>query len=85
MICVLDVQGRYLPDWSEQSQLFQEFAEQGFDLVVLDLDMALEQLPQQGEVPAETIAIAQQTIAQLTLIGAEMELAQGWQDLLARK
>ena len=47
----------YLPEWSEQRQLYQEFATQGFDLVVLDLEIALEQLPDQGTVPVEVVEI----------------------------
>jgi chemotaxis protein histidine kinase CheA/ActR/RegA family two-component response regulator len=72
----------YLPDWNELKQLHQEFAEQGFDLVILDLEMAVNALPFPGVVPTETIKIAQATIAQLTQIGTEIELANGWQQLL---
>ncbi len=76
------VQRQYLPDWSEMLMVQQEFAEQGFDLVTLDLDMALEQLPTEGTVPTETVVIAQQTIEQLREIGAEMQMAEGWTNLL---
>lgn len=72
----------YLPEWSEQQQLHQEFAEQGFDLVVLDLEMALEQMPLQGEVPTPTVEIAQQTLAQLFEIGTDLQFASGWTELL---
>jgi chemotaxis protein histidine kinase CheA len=61
----------YLPEWNEQSQLHQEFAEQGFDLVVLDLDMVLEQLPATGVVPTETVEIAQRVMHDLQTIGSE--------------
>ena len=74
----LSVKERYLPDWNELKQVHQEFAEQGFDLVVLDLEMELANLPAQGAVPANIIATAQATIAQLTQIGVELELASGW-------
>ena len=72
----------YLADWNELKQLHQEFAEQGFDLVILDLEMAVNALPLPGVVPAETIKIAQATITQLTQIGTEIELANGWGQLL---
>jgi chemotaxis protein histidine kinase CheA len=73
---------RYLPEWNEQSLLHQEFAEQGFGLVVLELEMALEQMPQQGKIPTQTIEIAQQTIAQLQDIGKDLQFASGWTQLL---
>jgi chemotaxis protein histidine kinase CheA/CheY-like chemotaxis protein len=72
------VKAQYLPDWNEMKQVHQEFAEQGFDLVVLDLEIELTNLPAQGAVPENTIATAQATIAQLTQIGSELELASGW-------
>ena len=72
----------YLADWSELKQLHQEFAEQGFDLVILDLEMAVNALPLPGVVTIETIKIAQATITQLTQIGTEIELANGWGQLL---
>jgi chemotaxis protein histidine kinase CheA len=72
----------YLADWNELKQLHQEFAEQGFDLVILDLEMAVETLPTPGIVPTDIIDTAQATIAQLTQIGIEIELANGWQLLL---
>jgi chemotaxis protein histidine kinase CheA/CheY-like chemotaxis protein len=72
----------YLADWNELKQLHQEFAEQGFDLVILDLEMAVETLPIPGVVPTDLINTAQVTIAQLTQIGIDIELANGWQLLL---
>jgi len=76
------VQRQYLPDWSEMLMVQQEFAEQGFDLVTLDLDMALDQLPESGTVPPETVEIARQAIAELREIGTEMQMAEGWTKLL---
>jgi chemotaxis protein histidine kinase CheA len=76
------VKDSYLADWNELKQLHQEFAEQGFDLVILDLEMAVEKLPVPGVVPPNTINIAQATIAQLTQIGNDIELANDWQLLL---
>ncbi len=69
----------YLLEWDESRQLHQEFAEQGFDLVILELEMALANLPELGLVPAEIVDIACETIAQLTQIGSDIELAEGWQ------
>ncbi len=76
------VKDSYLADWNELKQLHQEFAEQGFDLVILDLEMAVEKLPVPGVVPTDTINIAQATISQLTQIGNDIELANDWQLLL---
>jgi chemotaxis protein histidine kinase CheA/ActR/RegA family two-component response regulator len=73
----------YLPEWNEQTLLHQEFADQGFDLVVLDLEMAIEQLPFQGEIAAGTLEIAQQTLLQLAEIGQDLEFKPAWSDLLA--
>jgi chemotaxis protein histidine kinase CheA/CheY-like chemotaxis protein len=78
------IQQLYLPEWNEQQVLHQEFAEQGFDLVVLDLEMALEQLPPHGEVPLEIFETAKRTTGQLEQIGRDIELAEGWQQLLSR-
>jgi chemotaxis protein histidine kinase CheA/CheY-like chemotaxis protein len=72
----------YLPEWNELKQVHQEFADQGFELVILDLEMALDKLPEQGIVPATAIEAAQATIAQLTQIGVDIELAEDWTNLL---
>jgi chemotaxis protein histidine kinase CheA len=72
----------YLPDWSELKQVHQEFAEQGFDLVTLELEMALAKIPDRGIVPANVIDTAQATIAQLTQLGRDLELAPGWSLLI---
>ncbi len=68
----------YLPDWNELKQVHQEFAEQGFELVTLELEMALGNIPAQGVVPAKAIETAHATIEQLTQIGVDLELADGW-------
>jgi chemotaxis protein histidine kinase CheA len=78
------VQQNYLPEWDEHQQLFQEFAENGFDLVVLDLTMALEQLPAEGTVPATTVRTAKQTLRQLLQIGKDLGFDAGWLQLLKR-
>ena len=77
------VKSTYLEEWNEQIQLAREFADQGFDLVILDLEIAIEQLPETGAVPTETVEIATMTLMQLQEIGTEISLATGWQDLLA--
>lgn len=77
-----DIRSRYLPQWDEIGQLHQEFAEQGLDLVVLELEIALEQLPEHGRVPDSTLQIARNILEQLTQIGAELQLAPGWIALL---
>ncbi len=78
------IQVEYLPEWNEMRQVQQEFADQGFDLVILDLEMAIEDLPLTGEVPSEAVEIAQQTIAQLQEIGIEISLTDEWQDFLKK-
>ncbi len=76
------IQREYLPEWNEMRQVQQEFADQGFDLVTLDLEMAIEELPVKGNVPAEAIEVAQMTIEQLSSIGAEINLAAPWYEIL---
>ncbi len=78
------VKTRYLPDWNEMKQVHQEFAEQGFDLVVLDLEMELANIPDRGDIPPQIMRAAQATIDQLTHIGTELELDRGWTLLLQR-
>jgi chemotaxis protein histidine kinase CheA/CheY-like chemotaxis protein len=78
------VRASYLPDWNEMKQVHQEFAEQGFDLVVLDLEMELANIPERGDIPPQIIDSAQATLDQLTHIGTELELEQGWTRLLQR-
>ena len=76
------IRERYLPQWDEVSQLHQAFAAEGLDLVVLELDIALERLPEQGTIPDSALHTAQQILEQLTQIGKELELAAGWTELL---
>lgn len=77
-----EIQERYLSQWNQQRQLHQEFAEQGFDLVVLELEIALERSPQSGTVADALVNTAQQTLAQLQQIGDELQFAAGWTTLL---
>jgi chemotaxis protein histidine kinase CheA len=78
------VKQQYLPDWNEMRQVHQEFADQGFDLVILDLEMELANLPDRGAVPTPIIETARATITQLIQIGTELELAAGWIPLVER-
>jgi chemotaxis protein histidine kinase CheA len=77
-----EIQQSFLPEMDEHTQLCQEFAEQGFDLVVLDFEMALEQLPESGAVPKATQNAAKETLRQLLQIGKDLEMAEGWRGLL---
>lgn len=79
-----EVRQHYLPQWNELKQLQQEFAEQGFDLIVLELEIALERLPHQGHVPVATRHIAQTILGQLHQIGRELQLSSTWSGLLER-
>lgn len=78
------IQSKYLPEWNEMRQVQQEFADQGFDLVTLELEMVIEDLPLTGEVPQEACEIAKQTIAQLQEIGTEISLAATWHEFLQK-
>jgi chemotaxis protein histidine kinase CheA len=78
------MQESYLAEINEKTQLFIEFAEQGFDLVVLDLDMAIEQLPDTGKVPNDTLQITKETLKQLIQIGKDLEFEKGWIELLQK-
>jgi chemotaxis protein histidine kinase CheA/ActR/RegA family two-component response regulator len=78
------IRQQYLPDWNEFKQVHQEFAEQGFDLVVLELEMALGKLSSPSQIPASILQIAQQTLDQLTEIGCDLQFAKGWIPLIAQ-
>jgi chemotaxis protein histidine kinase CheA len=79
-----EIQQIFLPEMDERTQICQEFAEQGFDLVVLDLEMALEQLPESGIVPKATQNAAKDTLRQLIQIGKDLEMAGDWRKLIDR-
>jgi chemotaxis protein histidine kinase CheA/CheY-like chemotaxis protein len=76
------IKANYLADWNEQTQLQIEFAEQGFDLVILDLEVAINNLAETEIVPNKTIELAKQLIEELEQIGLELEFASGWTALL---
>lgn len=76
------IQHQYLPNWDELTQVHQEFAEQGFDLVILDLEMAINQLSDHS-IPGKTLTTAQQVLTQLQQIGQDLQLEADWSRLLA--
>lgn len=78
------IQAQYLPQWSPQKQFQQEFAREGLDLVVLDLEIALENLTDADDLPANVCQIARNLIEQLGQIGRDLQLAAGWTTLLGQ-
>jgi chemotaxis protein histidine kinase CheA/CheY-like chemotaxis protein len=72
----------YLSDWDEMRQVHQEFADQGFDLVALELEMSLNQLPPTGLVPEHTVAVGNSLLQQLQQIGQELNFDAGWTTLI---
>ncbi len=76
------IQACYLPHWSPQEQIQQEFVQQGFDLVVLDLEIALENLTVEGALPEEVLQTGRSLVEQLRQIGNDLELSAGWRTLL---
>lgn len=75
------IKQHYLPDWNEQKQLHQEFADEGFDLVVLELEISPERMTNGVSEKMRQGAIA--TIEQLQQIGQEIELEVSWNQVLA--
>jgi chemotaxis protein histidine kinase CheA len=76
------VKSVYLPNWSNNQQLQQEFVEQGFDFVVLPLEMQLDALATDIAVPDKLRQTAAVTITQLQQIGSDLELGRGWTKVL---
>jgi chemotaxis protein histidine kinase CheA len=72
----------YLPDWDENKQLQQEFADQGFDFIVLPLEMQLDALTPEAAIPDEVRDTAAYTIEQLQQIGYALKFERGWLNLL---
>jgi chemotaxis protein histidine kinase CheA len=72
----------YLPNWSTNQQLQQEFVEQGFDFVVLPLEMQLDALATDVAVPDKLQVTAAVTIHRLREIGSDLELGRGWTKVL---
>ena len=77
------IQQTYLPQWDQAAQLQYEFADQGFDLVVLDLEMALSKLSFDQPISPEIVNLAQDLLDELKQIGEELKLDSGWESLLS--
>lgn len=78
------IKAAYLSDWDEQRLLCQEFAEQGFGLVILNLEMTVDSLSPSSIVSKQDLEIATQTLAQLAEIGQDLNFTEGWIELLGR-
>jgi chemotaxis protein histidine kinase CheA len=76
------VKSVYLPNWNNNQQLQQEFVEQGFDFVVLPLEMQLDALATDIAVPDKLRQTAAITISQLQQIGSDLEFGRGWTKVL---
>jgi chemotaxis protein histidine kinase CheA len=72
----------YLPNWSKNQQLQQEFVAQGFDFVVLPLEMQLDALSSDIAVPDKLRHTAAVTINSLQQIGSDLEFGHGWTKVL---
>jgi chemotaxis protein histidine kinase CheA/ActR/RegA family two-component response regulator len=75
------IKQRYLPEWNEQKQLHQEFADEGFDLVVLELEISLERMTDGISAKMRQGGIG--TVEQLLQIGRDIELESSWERVLA--
>ncbi len=78
----IQVKDCYLSDWDEMRQVHQEFADQGFELVALELEMSLNQLPPSGTVMAEAVTVGNSLLQQLREIGQELNFADDWTKLI---
>ncbi|MGB8699018.1 MAG: response regulator [Thermosynechococcaceae cyanobacterium] len=76
------IKQRFLPDWNELRQVHQEFAEQGLDLLGLNLEMALGSLDPSEDVPDRVRQIAHEFLSQLDRIGQELQMESGWSMVL---
>jgi chemotaxis protein histidine kinase CheA len=72
----------YLPNWSNNQQLQQEFVDHGFDFVVLPLEMQVDALTPEAAVPDQLRQTAAVTITRLRQIGSELEFGRGWVKVL---
>jgi chemotaxis protein histidine kinase CheA len=72
----------YLPDWDENQQLQQEFADQGFDFIVLSLEMQMDALTPEAPVPIAVRDTAINTLDQLRQVGLDLGFDRGWVTLL---
>lgn len=77
-----EVKTGFLTEIDEQQQICQDFANQGFDLMVLDLEMALEQVPEGEQVPFALVNTAAQIFTDLEVVGKDLEMDGGWSFLI---
>jgi chemotaxis protein histidine kinase CheA/CheY-like chemotaxis protein len=75
------IKQKFLPEWDEQKQLHQEFADEGFDLVVLNLEMSVERMT--GGLTDAIRQVGLETIEQLQQIGQDIELESSWSAVLS--
>ncbi|MEM6446685.1 MAG: response regulator [Cyanobacteria bacterium P01_D01_bin.123] len=76
---------RFLAEWDENAQLRRDFVEQGFDLVVLPVEMGVEQLnTEQNHVDADLLAAAAETLKELETVGQDLTMGEEWGQLLDR-
>lgn len=78
------LQAEFLKGWDESTQLRRDFVEQGFDLVVLPIEMGVEQLDERGDIPPDLIAATTETLAELRVVGQDLDIGDDWQPLLDR-
>ena len=76
------VRDRFLTEIDEHQQICQDFANQGFDLMILDLEMALEQVPDGDQIPSDLVNTAAQIFTDLERVGQELEMEGGWPQLI---
>jgi chemotaxis protein histidine kinase CheA len=70
----------YLLEWNEQKQLHQEFADEGFDLVVLELEISVERMTDGVSEKMRQGGVS--TVEQLLQIGQDIELDSSWHQVL---
>jgi chemotaxis protein histidine kinase CheA len=75
------IKQKFLPEWDEQKQLHQEFADEGFDLVVLNLEMSVERMTNGLTNAMRQVGL--ETIEQLQQIGQDIELESSWAAVLS--
>ncbi|MEM9137058.1 MAG: hybrid sensor histidine kinase/response regulator, partial [Cyanobacteria bacterium P01_F01_bin.42] len=78
------IKAHYIPDWNELAHVHQEFATQGFSLVIIDLEIVLDQLSAATPVSEVAQQTAQETLSQLIQIGTDLQLADDWFKILER-
>ena len=77
-----NVQAQFLVEIDEHQQLCQDFANQGFDLMVLELEMALEQIPEGAAIPGALVDTGAQAFTDLETVGKNLEIGNNWSSLI---